>query len=181
MQWRHLLKPLCVSGEFSLLQNAPILRLQFQVNIFKNSPNKQMRFRINAEFLSATQGYCAQLSSREFCGRMCARETMAHACPWLKPPLSKIVMLFSADWMSPRPPGNLANQLIADLRDLHIQTFCRKYNLGRECWEKPNKSVGWHCHFILWNTLLQLRLSLLMHWPKQWEEAFKRRFSQDAL
>jgi len=65
MQWRHLLKHLCVSGGFSLLQNAPILRLQFQVNIFKNSPNKQMRFRINAEFLSATQGYCAQLSSRE--------------------------------------------------------------------------------------------------------------------
>lgn len=65
MQWRHLLKPLCVSEEFGLLLNAPILRLQFQVNIFENSPNKQMRFRINAEFLSATQGYCAQLSSRE--------------------------------------------------------------------------------------------------------------------
>jgi len=37
MQWWHLLKSLWVSGEFSLLQHAPILRLQFQVNIFKIS------------------------------------------------------------------------------------------------------------------------------------------------
>lgn len=78
MQWRHLLKPLRVSGEFGLLQNAPILRLQFQVNICENSPNKQMRFRINAEFLSATQGYCAQLSRRgNFVGK-CVRGKQWH-------------------------------------------------------------------------------------------------------
>lgn len=147
MQWWHLLKPLWVSGEFSLLQHAPILRLQFQVNIFEISNEIQ-----NKRWVSQCHPgvLCTAVSQREFCGRMCARETMAHVCPWLKSQLAKTAMLVSANWIpsplpSPRPPRNLVDQLIGDFRYSHIQAFCKKSNLGCECWEKPNKSVGWHC------------------------------------
>lgn len=89
---------------------------------------------------------------------------MTHVWPWLKLPLAKLSGLAAGDWISPRQHENLADQLIGDLRDSCIQTFCKKNNLGRA---RPTKAWGDIAHFILSNTLLQLRITFSMDKPTQ--------------